>query len=82
MYFVYVLESLKDKSFYKGITNNFKRRFRQHNLGKNQSTKGKKPYELVYLEKVEDRRKAREREKWLKSSKGREFLKKVIDNPR
>jgi putative endonuclease len=51
---------------------------KEHNLGKNQSTKSKIPYVLVYHEAVDNRMKAREREKWFKSGEGREFLRKII----
>ncbi len=34
MYFVYVLKSNIDNRFYKGMTNNLKRRVYEHNLGK------------------------------------------------
>lgn len=79
MYFVYVLESLNDGSFYKGITNNVKRRLKEHNLGKNLSTKYKRPLRLVFQEEFKDRKTAREQEKWLKSGEGREFLKDLIN---
>ncbi|KUK83632.1 MAG: Putative endonuclease containing a URI domain [Microgenomates bacterium 39_6] len=78
MYYVYVIQSEKDSSLYKGITNNLQRRLRDHNLGKNQSTKSKTPYRLFYYETFGTRKEAREREKWLKSGVGREFLKKLI----
>jgi putative endonuclease len=78
MYYVYVIKSEKDASLYKGITNNLPRRLKDHNLGKNQSTKSKIPYRLFYYETFGTRKEAREREKWLKSGVGREFLKKLI----
>lgn len=78
MYYVYVIQSLKDKTLYKGITNNLPRRLGQHNRGINASTKSKRPYELVYFEKCEDRYKARKREKWLKSGVGREYINKIL----
>ncbi|MCK6648914.1 MAG: GIY-YIG nuclease family protein, partial [Bacteroidia bacterium] len=31
MYFVYILRSLKDGRFYKGITSDIERRLREHN---------------------------------------------------
>lgn len=50
MYFVYILKSLKDGNLYIGRTNNFERRFKEHNLGKVQSTKSRRPFML--LEKI------------------------------
>jgi putative endonuclease len=77
MYFVYVLRSEKDGRFYTGITNNLKHRLVEHNRGKSStpSTKNQRPFILIYFEKVENRRVAREREKYLKSGSGREFIK-------
>lgn len=51
MYYVYILKSLKDKNLYIGRTNNFERRFKEHNLGKVSSTKTRRPFTL--LEKIE-----------------------------
>jgi putative endonuclease len=77
-YYVYVIKSGKDGSWYKGITDNLERRLNQHNSGKNKSTKGKGPYEMVYFEECENRIEARVREKYFKSGIGREQLKNLI----
>ncbi|MCD6283682.1 GIY-YIG nuclease family protein [bacterium] len=84
MYFVYVLKSKKDKKFYTGITNDLQRRITQHNQGKfsTPSTRYRGPFTLVYFEKVNTRTEAREREKYLKSGVGREFLKSKLNIPR
>ncbi|MCX6813157.1 MAG: GIY-YIG nuclease family protein [Candidatus Azambacteria bacterium] len=78
MYFVYVLKSEKDNYLYIGITNNLNKRLKQHNDGSNFSTKHRRPFKLVYFEIKENRQKAREREKFLKSGCGREYIKKLI----
>ena len=78
MYFVYVIKSQIDARLYKGITNDLERRVKEHNSGKHKSTKGYLPWELIYYEKVNNRIEAREREKYLKSGIGREFLKKRL----
>lgn len=51
MYFVYILKSLKDDNLYIGRTNNFDRRFHEHNSGKVSSTKSRRPF--VLLEKIQ-----------------------------
>jgi len=51
MYFVYILKSLKDGNLYVGRTNNFERRFKEHNSGKVKSTKPRIPF--ILLEKIE-----------------------------
>ncbi|MBI5306450.1 GIY-YIG nuclease family protein [Candidatus Wolfebacteria bacterium] len=78
MYFVYILESKKDGKFYTGITNDLKRRLSDHNKGKSStpSTKNRGPFIVIYSEKVENRKIARKREKYLKSGSGREFIRK------
>lgn len=76
MYFVYVLKSNKDNKLYTGITNNLDRRIRQHNRGDpaTPSTKNRGSFTYVYHESVKTRSDAREREKYLKSGVGREWL--------
>jgi hypothetical protein len=48
MYYVYILLSLKDNKFYIGFTSNLKRRLKEHNYGKNISTKSRLPLKLIY----------------------------------
>lgn len=66
MNYVYVLKSKKDEELYIGSTNDLKRRLREHNLGKNFSTKSRIPFELVYYESYKNLQDARDREKSLK----------------
>ncbi len=77
MYYVYVIRSEVDSRLYKGITNNLERRIKEHNIGKNNSTKGYKPWRLFYFEKVNTREKARNREIYFKSGIGRDFINKI-----
>lgn len=66
MFYVYVLKSKKDNSLYIGYTNDLKRRFEEHNSGKNKSTKFKTPFELVYYEAYKSKSDAKYREKNMK----------------
>ncbi|MCK4330039.1 GIY-YIG nuclease family protein [candidate division WOR-3 bacterium] len=50
MYYTYVLLSKVDGQFYTGCTDNLKRRFEEHNRGRVQSTKRRKPLDLIYYE--------------------------------
>jgi putative endonuclease len=77
-YYVYVLQSKKDSSLYKGLTDNLERRMRQHSDGKCKSTINKRPLELIRVEHFDNRKDAREREKYYKSGIGREELKKLF----
>ncbi len=77
MYWVYVLKSGKDNGLYIGLSNNIERRIAEHNAGFVKSTKGRKPFSLFYKEIFSNRQAARDREKYLKSGSGREFLKTI-----
>ena len=50
MYYFYVLESLVDKSFYYGSTNDLIQRLKYHNQKRVKSTKSKAPYKVKYYE--------------------------------
>ena len=76
-FFVYALKSLKDGRIYVGFTEDLKRRIKEHNSGKTSSTKAWVPWELWYSEKVSTRIEARNREKYLKSGIGKEYLKSL-----
>jgi putative endonuclease len=68
MWYVYVLQSSKKRNwFYKGSTNNLKRRFLQHSNGEVQSTKAYLPLRLVYYEAYLTEKAARIRESSIKS---------------
>lgn len=78
MWYVYVLRSLVNHRLYTGSTNDIKRRLKEHNSGRSKYTKSTKPFKLVYQEKYEARVEARRREMFLKSGRGRDFLRKLI----
>jgi putative endonuclease len=48
MFFVYIIQSKKDKELYIGYTNDLRKRFKEHNLGLSRSTKLRLPFKLVY----------------------------------
>ncbi|MDD5463676.1 MAG: GIY-YIG nuclease family protein [Candidatus Moranbacteria bacterium] len=78
MFYVYLLESKKDKSWYIGYSSNLKKRFESHNKGENTATKSKKPWNIIYYEAYVEMSDAKNRELFLKSGSGRRFLKKQI----
>ncbi len=78
MFTVYVLQSLKDKKTYAGYTNNFERRFKQHNSGRSKSTKCRAPFKLLFKEEFENNIEAKKRELWWKSGAGRKRLKEFF----
>jgi len=80
MYYVYVLRSKKDKKNYTGYTSNLKKRMEEHQNGKVESTKYRRPFDLVYFEGCLDSRDARRREIYLKTAYGKRFIKNRIKN--
>lgn len=82
MYYVYILKSNDTDKIYIGQTNNLEKRIRQHNdrnLDKRSYTKlNGRNWKLIYNETLITRKEAVEREKALKSHKGRDWIKETI----
>ena len=74
MYYTYVLQSLKDKRFYTGISNDLKRRFEEHNKGLVYATTKRRPFRLIYYEACLDEEDSKARETYLKSGMGKRFI--------
>ena len=81
MRYVYILKSLTNGRLYTGSTNNLKRRLVEHNTGQSKYTKLTRPFKLIYNEEYKTRLEARRRESFLKTGKGREFLKSLVLDP-
>lgn len=78
MFYVYILQSSKNKDIYVGFTNNLKNRFELHNTGRVKSTKPYKPWALIYYEAYRAKLDATKREKELKMHAAKnELLKKL-----
>ncbi|MFA9289255.1 MAG: GIY-YIG nuclease family protein [Weeksellaceae bacterium] len=77
MFTVYAIKSSKDGRIYVGLTGNLTRRLSEHNAGQVFSTKGFRPWNLIYQEQAINRLEARKREKYLKSGVGKEYLKSI-----
>lgn len=78
-FYTYVLKSRKDGRYYTGSTNDLKRRLEEHNSGQVESTKYRKPLDLVYFEARLNEHTSRLREQYLKSTWGKRYLKSQID---
>ncbi len=77
MFTVYVLFSVKFNIHYTGFTTNLEQRLLSHNsLGKGW-TKAYRPWILIYTKAFERKEEAMKFEKWLKTGKGREFIKNL-----
>jgi len=80
MFYVYVLLSLKDKKFYIGYTGDLKRRLKEHNSGKNISTKPRLPLKMIYYESHLSKVDAERREQYFKTTKGKATLRQMLRN--
>ncbi|HMB25822.1 MAG TPA: GIY-YIG nuclease family protein [Patescibacteria group bacterium] len=78
MYYVYILQSNKNKKLYTGYTKNLKRRLKEHELGKVHTTKTMLPINLVFYESFLSKKDAQRREHYLKTSKGKSTLKMML----
>ena len=68
MFYVYVLRSLKDGSYYYGFTKELDSRLEAHNSGTAKYTKGHKPFVLLYSESFEYKKDALVRERFFNRS--------------
>ncbi len=80
MYYVYILKSERNGKLYKGLTNDLKRRIKEHNSGKSTFTRNNGPWKLIYYETFLSEKDARIEEKFLKSGKGKERIKYLLQN--
>ena len=74
MFYTYVLRG-EESRFYTGFTYDLRKRFKEHNDKLSKYTKYRGPYELIYYEACLNENDARQREKYLKSGRGKLFFK-------
>jgi putative endonuclease len=78
-HYTYVIYSPKYDKIYMGYSANPTNRFIAHNHPKSKgSTKKFQPWVLIHIEKFESKQEAMDREKQLKSHKGRDFVRNLI----
>jgi len=80
MQYIYVIQSKKDGEMYTGCTKDLRERLKLHNAKKVASTKKHAPLVLIYYEAYVDSKDAFNREKYMKTQYGRNYLKKVLSN--
>ena len=78
MHYTYVLESGKDSQWYTGVTSDLRARFRSHLKGQVRSTHYRRLLRLNYYEACLGEADARRRERYLKSGKGKRYLKQRL----
>ncbi len=80
MFTVYILYSFKHGKTYTGYTSNLLTRFQSHNFQSNKGwAKDYRPWFLIYCELIESKTDALKREKELKSGKGRDWIKRNLN---
>lgn len=79
-FYVYILQSLKDFSFYVGQCEDLDCRMSKHFDGFSSYTASKRPLRLVYFEVYSTRSEALKREREIKLKKSRGYLEWLISN--
>lgn len=81
MFYVYFLRSrVKRDQLYVGYSEDLKARFKKHNAGEVKSTKPYRPWDLIYYEAFASKKDAKQREQYLKTTKGRRTLRLMLQN--
>jgi putative endonuclease len=78
MHYTYVLLSSEDGEWYTGATSDLKTRLREHIQGEVTSTRFRRPLRLVYYEACLDAADAYRRERYLKTGKGKRYLRQRL----
>jgi len=79
-YYVYILQSEKDNNMYTGYTKNLELRVAKHNNGEVTSTKHRRPLHLIYFEASLNHQDALKREKYLKTTYGKRYIRNRVKN--
>ncbi|MBD3328591.1 GIY-YIG nuclease family protein [Candidatus Peregrinibacteria bacterium] len=72
-FYIYVLEC-DDGNWYTGYTKDLNNRIKEHKQGLVKSTKNRLPVSLLYFEGCKNQQDATHREKYLKSTYGKRFI--------
>ena len=78
--YLYIIQSLKNNSYYIGSTTNLESRINQHNHGQTKSTKYKKPYKLVFNQEFSTINDAHKAELKIKKWKQKAYIEKIIED--
>ena len=73
-FYVYILQSLKDFSFYTGQCDDLDYRMSKHSDGQSKYTASKRPLRLVYFEVYKTRGEAIAREREIKRKKNKQYI--------
>ena len=78
MYYLFIIQSQKDLSFYVGSTSNLEDRVNRHNSGRSPFTKARMPWKLVYSETFSSESEAIRCELQIKKWKSRKLILELI----
>jgi len=76
-FYVYIIQSVVDSSYYKGFSENPSVRLLQHNNEESKYTATKLPWKLIYVEQLSTKKDALIREKALKKYSHDQILKLI-----
>jgi putative endonuclease len=79
-YYVYILQSETNGSYYIGFSGNPEKRLEKHNKALSGYTSRNKPWKIVYKEAFIEKSEAIKREMFLKNQKSREFIERLISS--
>ena len=79
-YYIYVLKSKRKEFIYVGFTSDLRRRFKEHNNKEELSTKHYAPFDLVFYEAYRSKKDAERRERYLKTTKGKQTLRTMLED--
>jgi putative endonuclease len=77
-FYVYILKSEYDGSYYVGFSSDLETRIWEHNEGRTGYTSKKRPWKLVYWEEFEGKTEALKREIFIKRKKSKTFIEELI----
>ncbi|OGP76331.1 MAG: hypothetical protein A2W09_08145 [Deltaproteobacteria bacterium RBG_16_50_11] len=78
VYFVYIIQSDKDGSYYIGYTSDLEERVERHNQGRSAFTRSKAPWKLIYQEFFSSKSEAMRRENERKRKKTRAYIDSLV----
>jgi putative endonuclease len=77
MHYVYAIRSVDHNWIYVGMSDNAINRFHQHNNGEEKITRRYAPFIMIFSMECSNRTEARKYEKFYKSGRGKEFLRRL-----
>jgi putative endonuclease len=81
VFYVYIIQSKADGSYYKGFSEQPMARLAQHNNGESEYTRNKMPWLLAYVEELSSKKEALIREKALKKYSHQQ-IERLIGSPK